>query len=80
MDDGELEGRATPITLRNVVEGTLTAGVVMVLALWVSAAIERKLLSKPGADLSLRKIAANIVRALLLFVGLLLALSAVGST
>ena len=78
MDDVRWKVGATPITLRNVVEGTLTAGVVLVLALWVSAAIERKLISKPGADLSIRKMAANIVRALLLFVGLLLALSAVG--
>ncbi len=78
MDDVRWKIGATPLTLRNVVEGTLTAGVVLVLALWVSAAIERKLLSKPGADLSIRKMAANIVRALLLFVGLLLALSAVG--
>jgi len=50
----------------------------MVLALWISAAFERKLLSGSGHDLSLRKIVANIVRALLLFVGLMLALSAVG--
>ena len=78
MDDVRWKIGATPLTLRNIVEGTLTAGVVLVLALWVSAAIERKLLSKPGADLSIRKMAANIVRALLLFVGLLLALSAVG--
>ena len=78
MDDVRWKIGATPLTLRNVVEGTLTAGVVLVLALWVSAAIERKLLSKPGADLSIRTMAANIVRALLLFVGLLLALSAVG--
>jgi small-conductance mechanosensitive channel len=78
MDDVRWSVGATPITLRNVVEGTLTAGVVLVLALWISAAIERKLLSKPGADLSIRKMAANVVRTLLLFVGLLLALSAVG--
>ena len=78
MDDVRWKIGATPLTLRNIVEGTLTAGVVLVLALWVSAAIERKLLSGPGADLSIRKMAANIVRALLLFVGLLLALSAVG--
>jgi small-conductance mechanosensitive channel len=67
------------MSLRNVFEGGLTAGVVLVLSLWISAAIERKLLSGgTGHDLSLRKIAANVVRALLLFFGLLLALSAVG--
>jgi len=78
MDDVRWKVGATQITLRNFVEGTLTAGVVLVLALWISAAIERKLISKPGADLSTRKMAANIVRVLLLSVGLLLALSAVG--
>ncbi|MEO7339188.1 MAG: mechanosensitive ion channel domain-containing protein, partial [Caldimonas sp.] len=78
MDEVRWKVGAAQVTLRNVVEGTLTAGVVLVLALWVSAAIERKLLSGSGADLSMRKIAANIVRALLLFVGLLFALSAVG--
>ncbi len=69
----------TQMTLRNLVEGGVTAGIVLVLSLWVSAAIERKLLSGgSGHDLSLRKIAANVVRALLLFFGLLIALSAVG--
>ncbi len=68
----------TQITLRNAVEGTLTAGLVLVVALWISAAIERQLLKGSGDDLSIRKIAANLVRALLLFIGLLLAMSAVG--
>jgi small-conductance mechanosensitive channel len=67
------------VTLRNLLEGTITAGLVMVLALWISAALERRLLSGgAGHDLSLRKIAANLIRALLLFMGLLVALSAVG--
>jgi small-conductance mechanosensitive channel len=48
-------------------------------ALWVSAAIEARLLkSATGSDLSLRKVISNTVRALLMFVGLLLALSSVG--
>jgi small-conductance mechanosensitive channel len=69
----------TQVNLRNVLEGALTAALVMVIALWVSAALERRLLSAgAGHDLSLRKIAANLIRALLLFVGLLVALSIVG--
>ena len=67
------------MSLRNVVEGGITAALVLVLVLWVSAALERKLLSSgSGHDLSLRKIGANVVRVLLLFFGLLIALSAVG--
>ena len=56
----------------------MTAGVVMIVALWISAAIEKRLLAGAVDNLSLRKIAANATRALLLFIGLLMALSAVG--
>ena len=66
------------VSLRNMIEGSLTAAVVMVLALWVSAALERKIIHGTGNDLSMRKMISNIVRAVLLFIGLLLALSAVG--
>jgi small-conductance mechanosensitive channel len=78
MDEVSWKVGATKLTLRNLVEGTLTAGLVMVVALWISAAIEKQLLRGSGDDLSIRKIAANLVRALLLFIGLILALSAVG--
>jgi small-conductance mechanosensitive channel len=74
-------GGAT-VSLRNLVEGTLSAGAVLLGALWLSASIEARLLAgaeKHGRDsLSIRKIAANGVRALLLLVGLLMALSAAG--
>jgi small-conductance mechanosensitive channel len=52
--------------------------VVLVLALWLSATIERRLLRDAVRDLSMRKVAANATRAALLLMGLLLALSAVG--
>ncbi|MBX3620768.1 MAG: mechanosensitive ion channel [Rhizobacter sp.] len=69
---------AAQISLRNVIEGSFTAGVVMMLALWLSAAVERKIIRGTGDDLSMRKMVANIVRAVLLFIGLLFAMSAVG--
>jgi small-conductance mechanosensitive channel len=79
LDDIRWTFGATKISARNLVEGSLSAIVVLVLALWVSAAIESHLLKGASAtNLSLRKIAANAVRALLLFVGLLFALSAAG--
>ncbi len=78
LDEVQWKVGSAHITLRNLVEGTVTAGLVMVLALWVSAAIEKQLLAGKGADLSIRKMAANLVRALLLFVGMLMAMSAVG--
>jgi small-conductance mechanosensitive channel len=66
------------VSLRNMIEGSLTAAVVMVLALWISAALERKIIRGTGDDLSMRKMVSNIVRAVLLFIGLLFAMSAVG--
>jgi len=52
--------------------------VVLVVSLWVSSALEAKLLQGATDNLSIRKMAANALRALLLFVGLLFALSAAG--
>jgi small-conductance mechanosensitive channel len=46
--------------------------------LWLSAAIEHRVLSQTVSDLSMRKVAANVLRAVFLLLGLLLALSAVG--
>jgi small-conductance mechanosensitive channel len=69
----------TTLSVRNLIEGALSAGLVLILALWVSAAIETRLLRKAqGEDLSLRKAGANALRALLMFVGLMVALSSVG--
>ncbi len=68
----------TKISVLSLVQGALSAGVVMIVALWISATIERKVLRETVADLSLRKVAANAIRAVLLLVGLLFALSAVG--
>ncbi|MDF1485080.1 mechanosensitive ion channel [Ramlibacter sp. H39-3-26] len=70
-------GKST-VTLRTLIEGALSSGLVLVVALWISAAIEKRVLDNAVSDLSLRKIAVNATRAVLLFVGLLFALSAVG--
>ena len=67
------------LSLRTMVEGALTAGAVLLLTLWVSAAIESRLLrSATGAELSLRKAISNALRALMVFFGLIISMSAVG--
>jgi small-conductance mechanosensitive channel len=66
------------VSLLSLVEGLLYSGLVLVVVLWISAALEKRVLRQTVDDLSLRKVAANAIRALLLLVGLLLALSAVG--
>ena len=71
-------GSAT-MSLRTMLEGAITAAAVLILALWISAAIEARLLRKAvGSELSLRKAVSNATRALLMFLGLIVALSAVG--
>ena len=67
------------LSVRTLIEGSLTAGAVLIVALWISSAIESRLLkSATGSDLSLRKVISNTVRALLMFIGVLMALSMVG--
>jgi small-conductance mechanosensitive channel len=67
------------ISLRTLIEGAITASAVLIVALWISSAIEARLLRKAvGSDLSLRKAISNATRALLMFLGLIMALSAVG--
>ncbi len=69
----------TSISLLMMVQGALSAGAVMLAVLWVSAAIEAQLLKGAiGANVSARKMAANATRVLLLTIGVLVALSAVG--
>ena len=69
---------STHISVRNLIEGAVTAVLVLVLTLWLSAALEARLLRGATDNLSIRKMAANALRALLLLVGLMFALSAAG--
>jgi len=68
----------TTVSVRNLLEGTVSAIVVLMVTLWLSSLLEQKLLHGAVENLSIRKMAANALRALLLFVGLLVALSAAG--
>ena len=67
------------LSVRTMIEGVLTGGAVLIFTLWISAAIESRLLrSATGGELSLRKAISNATRAMLMFVGLMVALSVVG--
>lgn len=67
------------LSVRTMIEGVLTGGAVLIFTLWISAAIESRLLSSAtGGELSLRKAISNAARAMLIFVGLMVALSVVG--
>src|SRR5574337_715077 len=67
------------LSLAVLVQDTVSAIAVLLLMLWLSSSIEAQLLrGAKGVDLSARMIAANGTRAVLLGIGLLLALSAAG--
>ena len=66
-------------SLRTIVEGLVVASLVIVVTLWISAALEKRLLANAvGSDVSLRKMAATLLRSGLLFLGLMVALTSVG--
>ncbi len=67
------------VTLLMMMQGALSAGAVLLLVLWLSATIEAQLLKGAvGSSISARKMAANATRAMLLVIGVLVALTAVG--
>jgi small-conductance mechanosensitive channel len=78
LDEVKWHFGGTTISVRNVLEGAVASVVVLVLALWLSSAFEARLLKGAGGNIGVRKMAANAVRALLLFIGLMFALSAAG--
>lgn len=68
----------TRFSVTHVIEVVLTSSFVLVLALWLSATLEQRVLTRAFDDLSMRKVAANSLRVLLLVIGTLFALSSLG--
>ncbi len=68
----------TRVSVSHVIEVVLTSSLVLVLTLWLSATLEQRVLSRAFDDLSMRKVAANALRVLLLVIGTLFALSSLG--
>ncbi|MBK1616615.1 mechanosensitive ion channel protein [Rubrivivax gelatinosus] len=66
------------LSVGSVIEAIFNTSIVLVLTLWISQVLEQRLLKGAGDNLSVRKMASNLLRSLLLFVGLVLALSAAG--
>ena len=68
----------TTISLLDLCQGLLSVGVVMIVVLWISATFEQRVINDMVSDLSMRKMAMNLTRIVLITIGLLFALSAVG--
>ena len=80
MEDVQWRVGGASISLLMMLQGALSAGVVLLLVLWLSATIEAQLLkgATGTTSISARKMAANATRAMLLVIGVLVALTAVG--
>src|SRR6478735_2569473 len=68
LDEITLGFGRTRVSLRTIFSGVLSAGLVLVIALWISSTIEKRILREAVHDLSMRKVASNAVRALLLLI------------
>lgn len=68
----------TSISLLSLIEGVLSAGLMMVFVLWVASLFEQHVINRWVSDLSMRKVGMNITRVVLITVGLLVSLSWVG--
>ncbi len=68
----------TRVSVSHVLEVVFTSGLVLVLALWLSTTLEQRVLKRAIDDLSMRKVASNALRVLLLLIGTLYALSSLG--
>lgn len=78
LDDTSLTLGKTQLSLLSLIEGSVAAGLVLVVVLWLASLLELHVIERWVDDLSMRKVAMNIARVVLIFAGLLIALSWVG--
>jgi len=67
-----------PVNLLLALQGILTILITIFIALWFSRVIENKLMRVQNINMNLRVVLSKLLRVLLLFVAILIALSAVG--
>src|SRR5690606_21326874 len=70
--------RAGELSLLQLLRGVFWLGLTVLVAFWIGALVESRLLRLDAIDISLRTVLARIVRAVLLLVAVLLGLSVVG--
>jgi small-conductance mechanosensitive channel len=78
LDSIQFEVGKTHFTLLHAIQATLASGVALIMTLWLSAVLEQKLLMRTISDLSMRKVATNALRAVLMVVGGIVVLSLMG--
>ena len=68
----------TSVSVLEMLQGAFSVGIVMIVVLWISTTFEQRVIDESVNDLSMRKMAVNLTRMVLITVGLLVALSLVG--
>ena len=68
----------TPISLLTIAKGVGAVLVTLVVTLWLSGLVEQRLSNSTGIDTNTRAVLAKVLRAVLLVVGVLVALEAIG--
>lgn len=66
------------VSLLLLLEAGATIAASLVASLWLGGEAERKIMKADGVDMNLRVVTAKVVRALLIFIGVMIALSSVG--
>ena len=78
LDDVKIPIGARSTTLLEVAKGLLAIALTLTVTLWLSGAIERRLLRASHIDSNMRAVMSKFLRAVLLIVGVLIALQAIG--
>jgi small-conductance mechanosensitive channel len=78
LDAMEIPIGARHISVYEILKGTLVVVLTLAATVWLSGLVEQRLHRAPGLETNLRAVLAKFVRALLLILGVLIALQAVG--
>lgn len=66
------------ITLLNVIEGTLSVGITILVALWIGRLLERRVMDLRGLDANMRVVLSKLLKMIFLVLAVLIALPLVG--
>ena len=78
LEEIEFNIGKNPVNLLLALQAVLTVLVTIFIALWISRVIENKLMRVQNINMNLRVVLAKLLRVILLFIAVLIALSAVG--
>jgi small-conductance mechanosensitive channel len=78
LEDIQFSLGKNPVNLYQVLQGMLTIILTIFVALWISRMIENKMLRAVELNMNLRVVLSKLLRIVLLFIAVLIALSAVG--